>query len=285
MKRTSKLTIGLLLTLSVAAPANAQDIPFDAEAPANTNAPLPAEPPPESAASDIPAPTAEDKSIYAEPSPVPQKAQAPRKLPRAELSGLGNLAPFSDIAVISKRFLPKTKRFEFSPSIGLILNDAFFNNFVYNLRVSYYLREQYGIELEALGLSTENKGVTDSLAFERGVNTQSLATPKTYYGAAFKWVPIYGKMGLLNKTIVPFDTYFVFGGGVTETNQSTTPPTLHLGTGQIYAINKWLAARWDFSWFGYSSTSTVEGTTSTSFFTNLHISIGASFFFPGAGYR
>src|SRR5690606_15466238 len=105
-----------------------------------------------------------------------------------------------------------------------------------------------------------------------------------YYGAAYKWVPIYGKMALVNKQIVPFETYFLIGGGITGTNQDTSPATLHLGTGQLYAIYQWLAFRWDFSWFTYQTSSNVRSGSGGTY-NNLHISAGFSFYFPGAGYR
>lgn len=201
---------------------------------------------------------------------------------KPELTGLGNLAAFNDVAVINRRFLPKTSRFEFFPNFGIILNDAFFTSVDYGARLAYYFSEKYGLELNAQFMSTQNRLVTDEL-FQRGVTTQSLATAQSFYGLDFKWTPIYGKMGWLNRSIIPFDFYFSIGGGITKTNQGTQPPTVHLGGGQLFALNKWLAIRWDISWYGYQTTSQVDGSSGT--FTNLHATLGASIFFPEAGYR
>lgn len=280
--------VGMLFSLSV----YADEIPFDNNVPDSKASEPIAPPPPEVMEETNNYPTREEaKPLPTPPTSFPSTTPhgAPpavtRKGPAApELSGLGNLAPFSDIAMISRRFLPKTRRFEFSPNIGYVINDAFFNDLTFGARLSYYFREQYGAELVGISLATSNKSVTDNLSLERGVKTDALATPTSYFGAAFKWSPIYGKMGLMNKTIIPFDTYFLLGGGLTGTNQATRPPTLHVGTGQLYAISKWMAFRWDFSWFGYQSVSAVAGGAS-GFYTNLHLTIGMSFFFPGAEYR
>ena len=200
-----------------------------------------------------------------------------------ELSDLGRLAPFSDIAVIQKRFLPKTSRFEFFPNVGYITNDVFFFNPIIGGRLAYYFTEQYGVEATFFASSKSEREVVRSIR-DKGVLTEGLVFPQSYYGLDFKWTPVYGKMGFMTKSIIPFDHYFSLGGGVTNTNQKTTPTTVHFGTGQIYAISKWLAARWDLGCYWYSSSTSV-GRTGGGSFMNLHLTIGASFFFPEASYR
>jgi outer membrane beta-barrel protein len=278
----------MLTLVGLATAAQAEDIPFE-QAPAdNAVAPGPdtaAPPPSATGATSAPAPSLEKLPPPQATSPMPV-APAPRrgKQAPAELSGLGNLAPFNDIAVISRRFLPKTHRFEFFPNVGLVLNDAFFNDVFLGGRAGYYFTENYGVEIMALAISSTPKSVTDELKSVRLIQTDSLVTPISYYGADFKWAPVYGKLGWLNHSIVPFDLYFSVGGGVTGTNQNTTPPTFHIGTGQIFAIKKWMAARWDLSYFLYNSTSTVAGGSSGAY-SNLHFTLGMSFFFPEAEYR
>jgi hypothetical protein len=43
-----------------------------------------------------------------------------------DFSGLGNLAPFSEISVIQKRFLPKTGRFQLFGGLTSVVNDPWF---------------------------------------------------------------------------------------------------------------------------------------------------------------
>jgi outer membrane beta-barrel protein len=302
-----KLAFALIIFSSV---GFAQEIPFDSSVP-ETNAGSGQEqapPPPQTPADNA----VENNSKTPPPSTVMPSAAAPSKeaelngatpptdaenppLPPvatpkatkgktpAELAGLGKLAPFSDIAVITKRFLPKTHRFEFFPNFGLVMNDAFFTDLVIGGRLGFYLNENWGIEASAMSISTSPKNVTSELKNNFVVQTQSLSTPNSFFGADVKWDPIYGKVAFMNNSIVPFDFYFSGGGGVTGTSGGTSAPTIHLGAGQLFAITKWCAGRWDISWYGYSATSTVNNTSS--FFTNLHATIGMSFFFPGAEYR
>lgn len=221
------------------------------------------------------------ESAIVKPKTV-EKKTAPVK---AELSGLSGLSDFNDIAVINKKFLPKTKRFEFYPNLGMIINDTFFLDFVYSARFGFYFAEKYGLELIGNWISSSSKSVTSELAADHAVATTSLVTPQSYYGLDFKWSPIYGKMGFVNKKIIPFDFYLSLGGGMTATNQGTSAGTGHFGLGQNFALSKWMAFRWDISWFGYSSTTKSLPQAGSSFYTNIYANLGVSIFFPGAEYR
>lgn len=202
-----------------------------------------------------------------------------------DLSDLVKLSPFEDVAVIQKRYLPKTQRFELFAGPTAVVNDAFFMSVGLMGRAGYYFSERYGIEANAWMLTTSDKQVTSDLRDKRGVGTQSLITAESYYGVDFKWTPIYGKMTWRNKTITPFDLYFSAGGGVTGTNQGGTAPTLHIGTGQVFALSKGMAFRWDFSWNFFQATSTVAAREESSMYNNLFLTVGMSWFFPEATYR
>lgn len=199
-----------------------------------------------------------------------------------DVSGLAKLSQYEDIAVIQRRFLPKTSRLEIFPNLGFIINDAFFTNAVMSARVGWYFSETYAVELNAMILGTSERSVTKDLNERRGVTTRSLVTAQSYYGADFKWSPVYGKMGSFNTSIVPFDLYFSLGGGMTRTNQGENTSTIHFGTGQIYALAKWAAFRWDLSWYWYKASATTGGGGS---FTNIYAMLGLSLFIPEAKYR
>lgn len=226
-----------------------------------------------------------DKLLYSDDLEE-QKEQKPRnrieQFKIKELSSLKFLAPFEDIAIIQKKYLSKTQRFEISPGLGVILNDAFFVNQILSAKVAYHINETYGIELNYANLSQSSKSVTEDLD-DLGVTTSSIVTPKSFLGLDLKWTPFYGKMSFLDASIVPYETYFTLGGGSTTTNQTEKPLTIHAGLGQHFALSKALAIRWDTSFYWYNaktSTSSAE-----SLYTNIHFTIGASYFFPEAKYR
>jgi outer membrane beta-barrel protein len=216
-----------------------------------------------------------------EPAPPPL-ANGAKASDIKGVSDLGKLSEFSDIAVIQKRYLPKTGRFEAFIAPTIVLNDAFFINYGLNARIGYSFQERFSVEVLGFLLGTAKRAVTTGLE-DRGVTTTSLVTPKSYLGVDFKWTPVYGKMAVADGRIVPFDLYLAAGVGATGTLQGTQEPTLHLGTGQIFARSKGTAYRWDFSWNGFTAQPTT--TTSRSFYNTLFISVGMSFLFPEATYR
>lgn len=217
-----------------------------------------------------------------------EQANKPKSDP-STLSELSTLAPLSDIAVIQRRFLPKTKRFEASANLLGTINNPFFINMGASVRGGYYFQERYGVELMYFFLSSSERTVTDNLRSKRNVKTESLVTPKSYFGADFKWTPIYGKTTFINKRIVPFDFYFSAGLGNTSIADGSSAPTVHLGGGQAFALSKSMALRWDLSWNLYQADveKLKDGVLKKekSSHDDLYISLGVSFFFPEATYR
>lgn len=231
--------------------------------------------------------TSPEREVAPPPGTQPEKQQPAQSQAKSvnvrAVGDLGKLAPFNDVAVIQKRFLPRTGRFQLFGAPTMVMNDAFFLNFGLDGRFAYYFQERYGLEFVAFLLTVSERQVTTDLREKRGVTTNTIVSPKSYMGLDFKWTPIYGKMTYNNKKITPFDLYFSAGLGSTTTNQGSSEPTLHLGTGQEFAMSKAMALRWDFSWNFFTAT---NGTgTGRGLYNNLYLSMGVSFFFPEATYR
>ncbi|MDZ4660365.1 MAG: outer membrane beta-barrel domain-containing protein [Pseudomonadota bacterium] len=205
--------------------------------------------------------------------------------PLGELSSLKNLQAFSDIAIIQRKFLPKSKRFEIYGGLGTTVNNAFFMNFGLLLRLGYHLSESWGVEGSFMYLSSSKREAVDDLSTVHGIDTDGLVSPEQFYGVDLLWTPVYGKVSVFESRIVPFDLYLSGGFGLTKTNQNQSEPTFHVGAGQKFAISKSLALRWDFSWNFYNATYRDAGVDKTGNFDNLFMTLGMSFFFPEATYR
>jgi outer membrane beta-barrel protein len=219
-----------------------------------------------------------------------------------EIEDLKQLETFDDIAVIQRRYLPKTGRFEFYIAGGTNLNDAFFVGNGLSARFGYHLREKWALEGIYSFIQNDNRDVTNEL-LEAGVNTEGSVSTDGYYGIDLKWTPIYGKYAYFNEKIIPFDLYFSFGVGKTDprlaaSSSSTeqfeveSPYTVKFGTGQIFAITKWMAFRWDMSLHMIQAKTTVTDPNNgnviredESLSNNLFLNVGLSFFFPEAKYR
>lgn len=211
-----------------------------------------------------------------------QENAAPRDNNMTEFSGLSGLAPFKEISVIQKRFLPKTGRFQLFGGVSTVTNDPFFLTFGGSAKASYFMSESWGIEFNYLGLSTSNRKATDELKDIHAVRTENLVYPRSYFGADLMYIPVYGKMTWFNDRIVPFDLYLSVGGGSTNTQLGENAGTLHLATGQIFALSKAYAVRWDFSW-NFFNAKDMDGKSNS--YNNLLLTVGMSWFFPEASYR
>lgn len=227
-----------------------------------------------------------DKSASEEVKPVKKEPPKAKEPPAKSLSDLNTLSEFSDVAIIQKRFLPKTGRFEASISGITNVNNPFFTNIGLNGGFAYYFQEKYGLELLFSWIGTGSRQVTKDLQKQRSINTDNLVTSKGFMGAAFKWNPIYGKMTWLNQYIVPFDLNFSLGLGLTRTNEDQNEPTLHLATSQVFALSKSMAVRWDINWNMFNATTTSSSGAQDKLFQNdIYLGLGASFYFPEATYR
>ncbi|PWU17782.1 MAG: outer membrane beta-barrel domain-containing protein [Bdellovibrio sp.] len=230
-------------------------------------------------------PAAPDKPVNGSSSASPENLKDPEKL-----SDLSRLAPFSEVSVIQRRFLPKTQRFQLNLGLTTIANDPWFWGVGAGGRFGYSFTEAWSVELAFLFLSNTEKDSVKDLRANLGIITNSIISTQGYIGVDAVWSPIYGKMSLFSKRIVPFDMYFAAGLGQTSiaNAKSSSATALHLGTGQIYAMSKSVGFRWDLSWNFFSATANptaANANPSVSTFNNLMLTLGASFFFPEAKYR
>lgn len=199
-----------------------------------------------------------------------------------DFSGLGKLAPFSEISVLQKRFLPKTGRFQAFLGFTNVVNDPWFLGLGLHAKLGYHFNETWSIEGTGIFLNNSQRRATKDLYDEHRVKADSIITAKSYTGAALVWTPIYGKISYGNKRIFPFDMYFSLGAGSTGVDGGAAGSTLSASTGQIYALSKGMGFRWDFTWNNF--TAKPQGANPQGF-NSLLLTFGASFFFPEAKYR
>jgi outer membrane beta-barrel protein len=200
----------------------------------------------------------------------------------SDFSGLGRLAPFSEISVLQKRYLPKTERWQFTGAFSTITNNPWFLTMGVSLKLAYFFSEAWGVEGTYTTMTSSQRQAAQELHDNNGVSADSFGFPKNYFGLDAKYTPFYGKMTWLNKKIVPFEHYFTAGGGNTTVSTGGSGFTVHVGTGQNFALSKRFAVNWDFSMMAYSAKST-DGTVQS--FNDLLLTVGMSFFYPEAKYR
>lgn len=214
-----------------------------------------------------------------------------RKEKIERLTDLNTLAPFREISIIQKKYLPKTERFQFYLAGGMTTNSPWFLNLGAKINVSYFFTETFGIEVGGMFLSNSEREVSKEIRETNRLQPEKFVNTKSHYGADLVWAPIYGKVSFINDRIIPFDMYFSAGVGTSNTNsQEGNVTTFHIGTGQIYALSKAMAFRWDYSWNMYKATPVADsslgtGTPESNSYNDLILTAGVSFFFPEVSNR
>lgn len=203
-----------------------------------------------------------------------------------KLSDLVHLSPFSDVAVIQRRFMPKTGRVSASLLSTFILSSEFFLNPGLEGHLSYHFLEKHAVELSGYYVLTFNRGVTNDLV-KIGANV-SEETPisMAFIGMTYKWMPVYGKIAFYNRQILAFDTFFNIGGGMSAVKKKEAPvviwsPAVTAGIGQVFAITRDLGLRWDFRW--HMTVAKLSGKVRP--LHNILFSVGLSYYYPSAGLR
>ena len=221
-----------------------------------------------------------------------------KKVKVKKLSDLRHLAPFEDIAVIQKRFLPKTGRGEAGLSFLGVLNKQFFWSAGAGGHISFFVREKHGIGLQGHGAYQWAKPVSASMHSNQNIIPFDHITPRFFAAAYYKWTPVYGKFSFLNKKIHYFDLYFNIGGGAYYVVSAAPPgsgasqpgqpwaPAILLAGGQVFALNKNLGAFWEIAGRFYPSPFLQAQRYRLDLWeTNISFSFGVNAYFPEAGKR
>lgn len=243
-----------------------------------------------------PAPAVENSVVSENPEQEPEQAieqkPAVSNQKAKNLTDLNQLAPFREVSIIQKKYLPKTERFQLFAAGGTTTNSPWFLNLGLKVNFGYYFTESVGVELSGIFLTNSEREVAKEIRDNNQLQPEKFINTKNYYGVDFVWAPIYGKLTMLNSRIIPFDMYFSAGGGTSSTNSvEGNVPTLHVGMGQIFAISKAMAFRWDYSLTTFQATPIPDSSLTTlgagekNSYNDLILTAGFSFFFPEAKYR
>lgn len=240
-----------------------------------------------------------------------------KKLKVKSVSDLSRLSPFRDVVVIQKRYLPKTFRGEVGLSLNGLLNNKFFYSGGLSGQLGFFVQEQFGFGVSGMAFDRVKRRVATDLKEKNGLTPFTDVESHYYGGAYFKWNPFYGKFAFsfLENQIIYFDMFFLLGGGMVYITKGTDEeieetlsnpkvesdnpgvyyapekkwwPAGMLGFGQTFAINKDWGVEWNLRWIFYHRR-LVDGRGSskveTGWTTDMHLSVGVNYYFPGVKYR
>ena len=126
--------------------------------------------------------------------------------------------------VIQNRFFLKGNRFEFTPMLGYVPNNAFVSVPLGGAVLAYHFSESFAVEGDFFyAPNTGESGVKNltktlvSIAYEGNQETtfqQPLDRPQLGVLFDARWAPIYGKINLIGEGVINFDVYGDAGAGI-----------------------------------------------------------------------
>ncbi|MCY4512218.1 MAG: outer membrane beta-barrel domain-containing protein [Bdellovibrionales bacterium] len=242
-----------------------------------------------------------------------------KKLKVKSVSDLSRLSPFKDVVVIQKRYLPKTFRGEVGLALNGLLNNKFFYSGGMRGQLGFFVQEQFGFGVSGMAFWRAQKDVATDLIEVNGKIPFTNVDSRYYGGGYFKWNPFYGKFAFsfLEDHIIYFDMFFLLGGGVIYVTKGTSKevettiantkldpekvnpnvyyapekkwwPAGMLGFGQTFALNKDWGLEWNLQLIVYYRRLVHDQDSSKhqkGFTTDMHLSVGVNYYFPGVKYR
>lgn len=172
----------------------------------------------------------EDKDLSAD-------AEAENKGNRGQQTGK-SLA--ERVPSVTRRVFTKAGRFELTPAVGLSINDAFNNDYVFQGGAAYHVSEQVAVGVQGEYYASSSNAVDVS----GGSASADFNHPKYAARLELIWSPIYGKINLFAEEVFHFDTFVSAGAGyVGLATDSSVAGTVAIG--QHFFVSEWGAIRWD----------------------------------------
>ncbi len=145
---------------------------------------------------------------------------------------------------VQDRDFIKAGRFELAPLGGWYGSDLFASTWTAGGNLSYFMTEEFGVEL-GFFYSRTHVPLVEIIEEQEGASYLAENDFDTYtYLGHLIWSPVHGKLRWFGASIVHFDLHFALGTGMTR-NQLNRGLTYSGGFGMRIFFTKWLAFRWD----------------------------------------
>lgn len=188
-------------------------------------------------------------------------AEAPKKVDMQDIEKKYWQPSDQSYSVVQSRTYAKEKKIGLSVLGGPILMDSWSTGFNFDVALSYYFTERWGVEIQGSIYSTDDSDTTKEI-FTMG-GSPDFGRVTSFYGAMARWVPFYSKMSFMGTKVVYFDMSLGLGAGlinydqmlygsggggnpVVAATESASSPAIAFDISQTYFINPKLAVRVDY---------------------------------------
>ncbi len=203
---------------------------------------------------------------------------------------------------VRRKLLYRSTRLEVQPLVGITLNDPFTRNVMAGANVAFHLNNSLGIGVTgAYGVSQMSTGLRDNIRAEldgRGDRLNELNY--SYLGwivdVEATYVPLFGKLSLLNSLIANYDFHLLLGVGfigeqavnagsgleVNDNIISSNTVAPMIGAGFRFFVGDMVSINLDLRDYIFSrAESNSRGSAQEELSNNFMLSLGVSIFLPG----
>ncbi len=145
------------------------------------------------------------------------------------------------IPSVTRRSFVKRGRLEVFPSVGLSLNDPFYDHGVVSGGLAFHVLESLSVGVS--GDFLVSRRVKVPIAGGENVPFSKINRPAYAGRLEVAWAPFYGKLSLLAEYVLHFDIYAILGGGVVGMKKGDPAVAGVAGVGQHFFLNDWFALR------------------------------------------
>lgn len=159
------------------------------------------------------------------------------------------------VAVLQNRFFLKAWRPEIGLLYGSILNESYTKSTLTGTRVGTFFNEWVGVEIQSIKVSvadSEDRKALNTLRYRKQADPTQIVSPdpevnpiRNITEIAFIGAPFYGKLSLLDWTIIYTDLYGSLGLASVKTDQGNKSAISYGGGLRTYWAAKW-STRLDF---------------------------------------
>ncbi len=157
-----------------------------------------------------------------------------------------SLAPriFDRVRAMPKKPMLRQGRLELSVQASLGIGDAYYHVMGGAADLTFYPLDTLGLAISGVLMAKPEPGRNLDLVRE-GLLAQPADYSPLYAGAfgSMIWVPIEGKLSVMDQSILYFDTFVSLGGGVVWNQEQELIPAAQAGVGQHFVVSDWLNVR------------------------------------------
>ncbi len=200
-------------------------------------------------------------------------------------------------AIVRRKLLYRSTRFEITPVAGMTLNDAFRRNIVGGAGFYYHLTNEFGIGASGgYGVLHMNTDLSNNIN-ETAPSAGDISYSEIQWLADFtlSYVPIFGKFSIFKSATLPYDLHLTGGltvvneAGVNAEGNGTVDPEIEgirpggvIGGGLRLFVSDMMSINFDTKTLFISRAPISTGSANAELKPTVFATLGVGIFFPGS---